>query len=136
MEAPNTSAANVVAPSVGRRTPSNDTHWTFLTNHALAMLCIARDPNARIRDIASSVGVTERAAQRIVADLADAGYITRTRVGRRNTYQIHKERPFRHPEASHRQVGSLLDLLTQMGAMSFVILNAAVASALSFASLA
>ncbi|GMV85704.1 MAG: ArsR family transcriptional regulator [Dehalococcoidia bacterium] len=85
--------------------------WTFLTNHAHVLLCIAADPGMRLRDVAEEVGITERAAQRIVADLVDAGYLTRTRIGRRNQYQIHPELPLRHPVEQARAVGDLLRLL-------------------------
>ena len=92
-----------------RRMPTQD--WTFLTNHAHVLLCIARDPNARLRDVAAAVGITERATQRIVADLVEAGYLERERVGRRNAYQVHDELPFRHPVEERSQVGDLLKLL-------------------------
>ncbi len=86
--------------------------WTFLTNHAHVLLCIAADPGARLRDVAARVGITERAAQSIVADLVTAGYLTRERVGRRNHYEIHPARPLRHPIERHHDVGELLALLT------------------------
>ncbi|MEO9256687.1 MAG: helix-turn-helix domain-containing protein [Tepidiformaceae bacterium] len=86
--------------------------WTFLTNHAHVLLCIANDPEMRLRDVAERVGITERAAQRIVADLVNEGYLTRTRLGRRNQYEIHGELPFRHPIEARSDVGSLVDLLT------------------------
>lgn len=85
--------------------------WTFLTNHAHVLNCIAGDPDSRLRDIAARVGITERAAQAIVSDLEAGGYLTRTRVGRRNTYEVHPERPFRHAIERDHQVGELLDLL-------------------------
>ena len=85
--------------------------WRFVTNHTQVLLCIARDPEARLRDVAETVGITERAAQRIVADLVEAGYVTRVRVGRRNSYQIDRERRMRHPSQVEHEVGELLDLL-------------------------
>ncbi|PFG73533.1 helix-turn-helix transcriptional regulator [Tepidiforma thermophila] len=85
--------------------------WTFLTNHGHVLLCIARDPGIRLRDIAERVGITERAAQRIVADLIEAGYITRRRVGRRNSYQVHPEMPLRHPVEQAHSVGELFRLI-------------------------
>jgi len=88
-----------------------DAHWTFLTNHAHVLLCLARDPLARLRDIAVEVGITERATQRIVADLADSGYISRTKVGRRNQYELHPEVHLRHPVEHRKTIGALLDLL-------------------------
>jgi hypothetical protein len=85
--------------------------WTFLTNHAIVLLCLASDPGQRLRDVALAVGITERAVQRIVADLEGAGYLTRTRVGRRNQYEVHADLPLRHPAQRHRQVGDLITLL-------------------------
>ncbi|MBA4180822.1 MAG: AsnC family transcriptional regulator [Anaerolinea sp.] len=90
--------------------------WTFLTNHAHVLLCIAADPGVRLRDVAGRVGITERAAQRIVADLVEQGYLTRTRVGRRNQYEVHRELPFRHPIEHKTQIGALLGLLSETGA--------------------
>ncbi|GAA2083870.1 helix-turn-helix transcriptional regulator [Actinomadura alba] len=86
--------------------------WTFLTNHARVLLEIARNPQIRLRDMATRAGITERAAQAIVTDLEAAGYLTRVRVGRRNHYTIDPSRRFRHPaEAGHRIEG-LLALFT------------------------
>ena len=85
--------------------------WTFLTNHAHVLLCIASDPESRGRDIADRVGITERAAQAIVSDLVSAGYVTRTRVGRRNHYEVHPDLPLRHPIERSRQVLELLRLV-------------------------
>ena len=85
--------------------------WTFLTNHAAVLLCIAHDPGIRTRDIAAKVDITERAVQRIVADLEAEEYIGRTRVGRRNVYKIRSDRRLRHPVADDQLVGELLDLL-------------------------
>lgn len=82
--------------------------WTFLTNHAHVLLCIARDPGARIRDVADRVGITERAAQRILADLTSAGYLTATREGRRNRYRIDPALPLRHPLEQDHQIGEIL----------------------------
>jgi predicted transcriptional regulator len=85
--------------------------WTFLTNHAHVLLCVARDPGVRLRDVATEVGITERAAQRIVAELVDAGYLARTREGRRNRYEIHRGLPLRHPLEQDHHVGEILTLL-------------------------
>ena len=82
--------------------------WTFLTNHAHVLVCVAEEPDARGRDIATRVGITERAAQAIVADLVADGYVTRTREGRRNRYEIHPDAPLRHPLEAHHTVGELL----------------------------
>ena len=90
--------------------------WTFLTNHAHVLLCLAMDPEARMRNVAERVGITERAVQKIVADLEGEGYLTRSRSGRRNRYEIHSEQPLRHPLERHRTVDSLLALaLTAKG---------------------
>ena len=83
--------------------------WTFLTNHAHALVVLARDPDARVRDIAAAVGITERAAQRILGDLVEAGYVIREREGRRNRYEIDPSRPLRHPLEREHAVGELLD---------------------------
>lgn len=82
--------------------------WTFLSNHAHVVVCIARDPTIRLRDIAAAVGITERAAQRIVSELAEAGYLERTRSGRRNSYQVHLDRPLRHPLEADAELGSVI----------------------------
>ena len=85
--------------------------WAFLTNHARALICIARDPGARLREIGERVGITERAAHRIIAELLAAGYITRTRDGRRNRYTVNAELPLPDPIARDQNVGDLLTLL-------------------------
>lgn len=86
-------------------------YWTFLTNHARTLLCVARDPGVRHRDLAAQMGITERAAQRIVADLVEAGYLDVTREGRRNHYRLHPELPMRHPNEYDHQVGEILTVL-------------------------
>jgi predicted transcriptional regulator len=85
--------------------------WSFLTNHARVLLCIAADPGVRLRDIAATVGVTERRAHTIVSDLVDAGYVVKHRDGRRNRYQIQTDLPLRDPINRERTIGELLDLL-------------------------
>lgn len=85
--------------------------WTFLTNHAHVLLCIAADPDIRGRDIAERVGITERSAQSIVADLESGGYLTRERVGRRNRYEVHGSLPLRHPVEREHQVAELFGLV-------------------------
>src|SRR5512135_2511717 len=86
--------------------------WTFLTNHAQVLVCIARDPGIRLRDIGERTGITERAAHRIVVELADAGYITRERNGRRNHYTINAHLPLPDAIAPRQNVGELLAILT------------------------
>ncbi len=85
--------------------------WRFVTNHTQVLLCIAENPAIRLREVAVRVGITERAAQRIVADLVDAGYVTRERSGRRNQYTIKRDREMRHPAQLGFEIGPLLDLL-------------------------
>ncbi len=85
--------------------------WTFFTNHAHVLLCIARDPEIRVRDLAVLVGITERAAQRIVADLVAAGYLERSRDGRRNHYRVRADLPLRHPVEQPHRVGEVLAVL-------------------------
>ncbi|MEU6038415.1 helix-turn-helix domain-containing protein [Actinomadura sp. NPDC047616] len=84
--------------------------WTFLTNHARVLIHVARNPQARIRDIAGGIGITERATQLIINDLEEAGYLTRARVGRRNTYTINPDRPFRHPAEGDQHINALITL--------------------------
>ena len=86
--------------------------WTFLTNHAHVLLCLAADPEVRLRDVADSVGITERAAQRIVMELEDAGYLERERVGRRNRYRLHGDQPLRHPMDRDHRLNELLAVLS------------------------
>ena len=87
------------------------TSWTFLTNHTQVLICIAQDVDITLRDAANKVGITERAAQRIVADLVEAEIIERRRVGRRNHYLINREAAMRHAAQANHQIGPLLDLL-------------------------
>ena len=82
--------------------------WTFLSNHSHVLICLTRDPMMRLRDVANLVGITERAVQNIVTDLEAAGVITRHREGRRNRYDIHADKPLRHPIESHRTIESIL----------------------------
>ncbi len=85
--------------------------WTFLTNHAQVLICIAEEPGVRLRDVSERIGITERATHRIVTELADAGYITRTRAGRRNTYLVHADLPLPDALARNQRVGELLSIL-------------------------
>ena len=99
----------------GDETNGPRSHWTFLTNHTHVLLCITRDPTIRLRDVASMVGITERAAQSIVADLVGEGYLTRSRVGRRNVYDVHLDTPMRSSDNGALTVGGLLDYLQSHG---------------------
>ena len=86
--------------------------WQFVTNHTQVLLCIANDPDARLRDIADSVGITVGSAQRIVADLIEGGFVERTREGRRNRYVVNRDSPMlRHAAQNGQQIGGLLELL-------------------------
>ena len=85
--------------------------WRFLTNHTQALLTISRNPDIRMREIADLVGITERAAQRIVADLTEGGYISAARVGRRNHYTVNNDIKMRHPAQGNQDIGDLLNLL-------------------------
>jgi hypothetical protein len=91
----------------------SSTSWTFLTSHARVLLCIAQDPGMRLREIGERAGVTERAAHRIVGDLADAGYLSRERHGRRNRYTINSYLTLPDPVARRQRVGDLLAVLTE-----------------------
>jgi DNA-binding MarR family transcriptional regulator len=85
--------------------------WTFLTNHARVLLCIARDPGVRLRDIAAGLDITERSAYGIVTDLTEAGYIVKQKDGRRNRYEIQEHLPLPEPTSRDRTVGEVLALL-------------------------
>lgn len=93
--------------------PANSSHWTFLSNHGHVLVCLARDPAARLRDVAQLVGITERAAQRIVSDLEQARVLTRIKDGRRNRYMLHTDKPLRHPLEANCSIGRLLAVLNQ-----------------------
>ena len=95
-------------------------HWTFLSNHAHVLVCLAVDPDARLRDVALSVGITERAVQKIVSDLEEAGVIVRERSGRRNFYRLDLDVPLRHALESHKTVGTLLSLVLDRAALKRV----------------
>ena len=95
--------------------------WSFLTNHARVLLCLAHDPGARLRDIAASLGITERSAYGIVTDLAQAGYVVKQKDGRRNSYQIQAHLPLPEPASQEPAIGEVLALL--MGARARQQLN-------------
>lgn len=87
--------------------------WTFLSNHGHVLVCLARDPGVRVRDMAARVGISERAVLRILGELVAADYVRRARQGRRNRYAVRSDRPLRHPVEAHRRVG---DLVAAVGA--------------------
>lgn len=87
--------------------------WTFLTNHTHVLICLSETPEMRIRDLADAVGITERAVQRIVAELEQAGAITIHKEGRRNHYVVNTTLPLRHPVESHCQIGDILRMVAR-----------------------
>jgi DNA-binding MarR family transcriptional regulator len=89
-----------------------DKTWTFLTNHAQVLLCLADTPDIRLRDVAERVGITERATQRILAELIEAGYVRTERVGRRNRYTVDRQHAMRHSAQQGYDIGALLEALT------------------------
>jgi hypothetical protein len=88
-------------------------NWTFLSNHAHVLVCLAGNPDARLRDVALQVGITERAVQKIVGDLEAVGVLERVRAGRRNRYRLDTTIPLPHPLEAHRTIGALLALLVE-----------------------
>ncbi len=92
-----------------------DGSWTFLSNHTHVLVCLARDPDQVLREVAAQVGITERAVQRIVADLEAAGVLTREREGRRNRYRLNLDATLRHPLEAHCSIGELLGLVVEAG---------------------
>jgi DNA-binding MarR family transcriptional regulator len=111
---PSTSGATVPIEGSRSMTEPQSGHsgeWTFLTNHAHVLLQLALEPDIRLRDIAARVGITERAAHAIISDLVEAGYVARTRIGRRNRYTVFPTLPLRHPLEADHAVGELLALL-------------------------
>jgi DNA-binding IclR family transcriptional regulator len=89
--------------------------WSFLTNHARVLMCIAHDPGVRLRDVAAMLGITERSAFGIVNDLAEAGYVVKWKDGRRNRYEIRADLPLRDAVARERTIGEVLDVLVGSG---------------------
>ena len=95
----------------GMSSPDSQRRWHFVTSHTQVLLCLEQNPEARLRDVATIVGITERAAQRIVTDLVEAGYVNRERVGRRNQYTLNRDVAMRHPSQFDHEIGELLDVL-------------------------
>jgi predicted transcriptional regulator len=89
----------------------NESIWTFLTNHAHVLLCLVNTPDMLMKDIAREVGITERAVQRIIADLRSEGYIVQERHGRRNSYTIQRDRHLKHPIEAHKTISDLIQLI-------------------------
>ena len=90
--------------------------WSFFTNHGRVLICIARDPGARLRDLAAALGVTERSAYGIVTDLVEAGYVVKDKDGRRNRYQVEAQLPLPEPMGQERTIGEVLGLLVDADA--------------------
>jgi DNA-binding MarR family transcriptional regulator len=107
----NTEEANRVTEHMKSGSQENEHPWRFVTNHAHVLECIHANPGARLRDVAAGVGITERTAAHIVNDLEQAGYLTRTRDGRRNRYEVHGELPLRNSRYGHRTAGDLIRFL-------------------------
>ena len=105
------SRSAALTPSVAPLSEPAGPHWTFLTNHAHVLLVLWRNPSVVLREVALHVGITERAVQRIIADLESSGIIEREKIGRQNHYRIRAEQPLRHPITSHRTIGELLTLI-------------------------
>jgi predicted DNA-binding transcriptional regulator len=101
-------------PAKRRETPAAPAAggtWTFLTNHAHVLILLSQNPSTVLREVAFRVGITERAVQRIIADLERDGFIEREKVGRQNSYRIRPSKPLRHPIEAHRSIGDLIDLI-------------------------
>jgi len=103
---------NLSSGNIEQSSEAPITGWDFLTNHAHVLVCVAHDPGIRLRDIAAAVGITERAAHRILSELVEEGYVLRERHGRRNRYQVVPELPLRHPLVQGGAIGDLLEVLS------------------------
>lgn len=98
-------------PSGDQDTPVKKTGWTFLTNHSHVIILLANQPDMVLREVASEIGITERAVQRIIADLEEDGFLIREKIGRQNHYRVVRDLPLRHPIEAHRLIGDLVDLI-------------------------
>ncbi len=107
--------ANTTEPGGSSEADDDDGSWTFLTNHSHVLICLMRDPELRLRDVAELVGITDRAVSKVIGELEAGGYLERTRVGRRNRYEIHTGRPMRHRVERGHQVRELLEVMTPPG---------------------
>lgn len=111
LRAPSPSTRPASSPPATDDPAASTSPWTFLSNHAHVLICIAGDPEARMRDVAARVGVTERAVQRIVAELEEGGYLIRRKEGRRNRYEVTASLPLRHPVEKHCMTNALLEMV-------------------------
>lgn len=107
-----TIAAAAIAPAPNASAEPSSPRWTFLTNHAHVLILLSQNSSLVLREVAARIGITERAVQRIVADLEDDGFIERAKVGRQNQYRLRTEQALRHPIESHRTIGDLIQLVT------------------------
>ena len=96
---------------MGKKGDHEKPNWTFLTNHAHVLLCLAKSSSMRIRDLALEVGITERAVQRILAELIEEGYVEKIKEGRRNIYKLQTSKPLKHPIEAHKNIDDLLKLI-------------------------
>ena len=103
------------APAARRKPAEGDApaKWTFLSNHSHVLICLHRDPSLTLREVAQTVGITERSVQRILGELEEAGYLQRERKGLRNTYKFRLSAPLRHPIESHCKIGDLVDMVEE-----------------------
>ncbi len=106
-----TSKSPIVALNRKEDVPVTNPRWTFLTNHSHVLILLHQNPNMILRAVAQAVGITERAVQRIISELEEAGIIERTKVGRQNQYRIRPNQPLRHPIEAHRTIADLLKLI-------------------------
>jgi DNA-binding transcriptional ArsR family regulator len=107
----NNAPARPEQPAETEAPPPPQAQWTIFSNHAHVLVCIVRNPEERVRDIAQKVGITERAVHRIITDLEGAGVIARERLGRRNRYSVSLDRPLRHPLESHRTIAEVIRVI-------------------------
>ena len=109
---PSTPGKSDARSRAGRSSGSGPAHrWSFLSNHAHVLICLAMESDARLRDVADRIGITERTVQKILIDLESEGLVERRRQGRRNAYELHLDKPLRHPIEAHRRVGELVALI-------------------------
>lgn len=112
--APRPAAAQRLTLTASPRSAASGGRWTFLTNHSHVLILLSHDPSMVLREVAALVGITERAVQRIIADLEEGGFIERKKVGRQNHYRIRAGKFLRHPIEAHRTIGDLVGLIDQV----------------------
>lgn len=112
---PSSAEGSASARPTVKSSSSQTKSWTFLTNHTHVLVLLHNEPNLVLREVAKRVGITERAVQRIIADLERGKFVRREKVGRRNRYEVIVDKPLRHPIESHRNIGDLLTLVNSSG---------------------